>query len=109
MGDDLKASIEALTKTMELMQKSIEANAKAIHDLSTGSSASGGRPGPGEHHQDRPPKHWRPEFPHYDGKSDPLIQLEGELGLQGRGRCHGQPAGCHRMSCGATHQALVGV
>jgi len=24
------------------------------------------------------------------------IQLEGELGLQGRGRCHGQPAGCHR-------------
>jgi DNA-binding protein YbaB len=65
MGDDLKASIEALTKNMELMQKSmenmqksIEANAKAIHDLATtGSSASGGRPGTGEHHQDRPPKH----------------------------------------------------
>ena len=74
MGDDLKASIDALSKNMELMHKSIEANAKAIHDLSvTGSSASGGRPGTGEHHQDRPPKHWRPEFPHYDGKSDPLI------------------------------------
>jgi len=74
MGDDLKASIDALSKNMELMHKLIEANAKAIHDLSvTGSSASGGRPGTGEHHQDRPPKHWRPEFPHYDGKSDPLI------------------------------------
>jgi len=24
------------------------------------------------------------------------IQLEGELGLRGRGRCHGQPTGCHR-------------
>jgi len=24
------------------------------------------------------------------------IQLEGELGLRGRGRCHGQPADCHR-------------
>lgn len=76
MGDDLKASIEALTKNMELMQKQIEANAKAIHDLSlanSSSSASGGRPGSGEHHQDRPPKHWRSEFPRYDGKSDPLI------------------------------------
>jgi hypothetical protein len=83
MGDDLKASIEALTKNVALMQKtieanakSIEANAKAIDDLSlvhSSSSASGGRPGSGEHHQDRPPKHWRPEFPRYDGKSDPLI------------------------------------
>jgi len=81
MGDELKASIEALTKNMEMLQKSTEtmqqsiaANAKAIHDLTTtGSSASGGRPGAGEHHQDRPPKHWRPEFPGYDGKTDPLI------------------------------------
>jgi hypothetical protein len=83
MGDDLKASIEALTKNMALMQKTIEANAKlieanakAIHDLSlahSSSSASGGRPGSGEHHQDRPSKHWHPEFPRYDGKSDPLI------------------------------------
>jgi hypothetical protein len=59
MGDDLKASLEALTKNVALMQKSIEANAKAIADLSlAGSSASGGRQGSGgEHHQDRPPKH----------------------------------------------------
>jgi hypothetical protein len=77
MGDDLKASLEALTKNVALMQKSIEANAKAITDLSlAGSSASGGRQGSrGEHHQDRPPKHWWPEFPRYDGKSDPLVFL----------------------------------
>lgn len=76
MGDDLKASIEALTKNVALMQNLIEANAKAIADLSAGSSASGGRPRSGEeHHQDRPPKHWQPEFPRYDGKSDPLVFL----------------------------------
>ena len=77
MGDDLKASLEALATSVALMQKSIEANAKAIVDLSiAGSSTSGARPrSGGEHHQDRPPKHWRPEFPHYDGKSDPLIFL----------------------------------
>ncbi|XP_066316652.1 uncharacterized protein [Miscanthus floridulus] len=77
MGDDLKASLEALTKSVAMMQKSIEANAKAIADLTiAGSSASSGRPGSGgEHHQDRPPKHWRPEFLRYDGKSDPLAFL----------------------------------
>lgn len=81
MGDDLKAAIEALTKNMENMQQLIEAtakanddNAKAIQALSASSSA-GGRTSSGEHHQDRPPKHWRPEFPKYDGKSDPLAFL----------------------------------
>jgi hypothetical protein len=60
MGDaaDLKASMEALTKPVALMQKSIEANAKAIADLTVSSSStSGARPGTGEHHQDRSPKH----------------------------------------------------
>lgn len=77
MGDDLKASIEALTRNVALMQKSIEANAKAIANLTiSSSSTAGARPGPGgEHHQDRPAKHWRPEFPRYDGKSDPLVFL----------------------------------
>jgi hypothetical protein len=77
MGDGLKASLEALAKNVALMQKSIEANAKAIAALPIArSSASGGRPGSrGEHHQDRPPKHWRPEFPRYDSKSDPLVFL----------------------------------
>lgn len=82
MGDDLKASIEALSKDMALMHESIKANAasiaanaKAIAALATttSSSTSGARPGFGDQPPDRPPKHWRPDFPHYDGKSDPLI------------------------------------
>ena len=40
MGDDLKASIAALTKNMALMQQSIEANAKAIRDLSIATGPS---------------------------------------------------------------------
>jgi hypothetical protein len=75
MGDsgDLKAAIEALTKNMETMHASIQANASAIAALTTSnSSGSGPRPSSGEHHQDRPPKHWRPEFPRFDGKGDPL-------------------------------------
>ena len=77
MGDDLKTSIDNLTKNIADMQKAIAANAKAIADLTVSTaSAPGGRSGSGgEHHQDRPPKHWRPEFPRYDGKSDPLVFL----------------------------------
>jgi hypothetical protein len=40
MGDDLKASLDALAKNVALMQKSIEANAKAIADLTANSSAA---------------------------------------------------------------------
>jgi hypothetical protein len=75
MGDsgDLKVTIEALTKHMETMQAAIQANATAIAAISTSSSSgSGPRPDSGDHHQDRPPKYWRPEFPRFDGKGDPL-------------------------------------
>jgi hypothetical protein len=66
----------SLTKNVAAMQKSIEANAKAIADLSLSNSSSAGtRWGSGEHHQDWPPKHWRPEFPRYNDKSDPLILI----------------------------------
>jgi len=75
MGDDLKASLDALAKNVALMQKSIEANAKAIADLTANSSAALGGRLRGDLQQDRPPKHWRPEFPRYDGKSDPLAFL----------------------------------
>jgi hypothetical protein len=70
---DLKAAIDALTKNVALMQSSIQANAKAIADITSSSSGAGPRSHSGEHPQDRPPKHWRPEFPRYDGKTDPLI------------------------------------
>jgi len=77
MGDDLKGAIEALTKNVVVLQKHVEANAKAIADLALAQSSSArmGRGLGGEHHQDRPPKHWRPEFPKYDSKSDLLAFL----------------------------------
>ncbi|XP_066329468.1 uncharacterized protein [Miscanthus floridulus] len=76
MGDasDLKTTVEALTKVMTSLQATVEANAKAIASLTSAStSSSGAKPGSGEHHQDRSPKHWRPDFPWYDGKTDPLV------------------------------------
>jgi hypothetical protein len=59
---------------MQTMQASIDANAKAIAALTTNkSSSSASAPGTGEHHNDRPPKFQKMDFPRYDGKSDPLI------------------------------------
>ncbi len=74
MGDngDLKAAIDALTKNVAAMQSSIQANAKAIENITASSSGSGPRHHSGEQPPDRPPKHWRPEMPRYDGKTDPL-------------------------------------
>ncbi|XP_066338026.1 uncharacterized protein [Miscanthus floridulus] len=76
MGDaaDLKASVEALTSAVKSMQTSIEANAKAIAALASDrTSSSGTKSASGEHHNDRPPKFQKMDFPRYDGKSDPLI------------------------------------
>ena len=66
-----------MVKSIQTLQTTVEDNSQAIRHLETatsGSSASSGpRSGSGEHHQDRPPKHYRMDFPRYDGKSDPLI------------------------------------
>jgi hypothetical protein len=74
MGDDLKATVENLAKAVQALQATAEANAKAIQALSTDqSSAAGHRPPTGEHHNNRPPRFQKMDFPRYDGKSDPLI------------------------------------
>jgi len=76
MGDngDLKATLDMLTASVKTLQASVDANSKAIHFLSTEcSSSSGTKQGFGEHHNDRPPKFQKLDFPRYDGKSDPLI------------------------------------
>ena len=73
MGDidaNLRASIEALAAAVKTLQATAEANTKAIAALSTGPSGSKHS---GKHHQDRPPKFQKMDFPRYDGKSDPLI------------------------------------
>ena len=83
MGDngDLKTTVEALAKavvalhaTAESNAKALDANTKAIAALiADRSPSSGSKPFSGEHHQDRPPKFQKMDFPRYDGKSDPLI------------------------------------
>jgi hypothetical protein len=74
MGDDLKTTVENLTKAVQALQAAAEANAKAIQALSTNQSSSAGHRQPtGEHHNDRPPRFQKMDFPRYDGKSDPLI------------------------------------
>ena len=80
-NDDLKTTVEALAKavadlhaTAETNAKALDANTKAIAALTADrSSSSGSKPFSGEHHQDRPPKFQKMDFPRYDGKSDLLI------------------------------------
>jgi hypothetical protein len=78
MGDngDLKATLDTLAAAMKTLQATVEANSQAIVRLSSEprtSSSSSKAPAGGEHHQDRPPRFQKMDFPRYDGKSDPLI------------------------------------
>jgi hypothetical protein len=71
MGDanDLKASVEALTTALKTLQSTV-----SIASLTSDrTSASGTKVGSGEHHNDRPPRFQKMDFPRYDGKSNPLI------------------------------------
>jgi hypothetical protein len=76
MSDDLKTTLETLAASMQSLQIAVKANAAAIQALAAdrqSSSSNGSRSGTGEHHNDRPPRFQKMEFPRYDGKSDPLI------------------------------------
>ena len=79
MGDqsDLKATVESLAEVVKSLQATVEANAKAIASLAADRSSSSGSKAPmsGEHHNHRPPKFQKMDFPRYDGKTDPLIFL----------------------------------
>jgi len=79
MGDReaaLRATLDALAATLKSLQASVDANSQAIQRLNAAqptSSSSGNKSATGEHHQDRPPRFQKLDFPRYDGKSDPLI------------------------------------
>ena len=71
MGD--AADIRSLTEALKSLQATVEANAKAIASLTADrTSSSGTKQGSGEHHNDRPPKFQKMDFPKYDGTKDPL-------------------------------------
>ena len=79
MGDaeDLKTTVANLAKAVAALQATAEATAKTMEAqaqaITALSSTSGYKPQFGEHHQDRPPRFQKMDFPRYDGKSDPLI------------------------------------
>jgi len=76
----LQATLDSLVASIRTLQTSVEANAQAIQRLDAarpppGGGSSSSHSGTGEHHQDRPPRFQKLDFPRYDGKSDPLIFL----------------------------------
>ena len=74
--DDLKTTVESLVASVKALQATAEANTKAIADLAADRLAGSNSKQPfGEHHNDRPPRFQKMDFPRYDGKSDPLIFL----------------------------------
>jgi hypothetical protein len=74
MEDDLKTTMKQLARAVQLLQATAEANAKAILALSSDPSLSAGHRHPtGEHHNDRPPRFQKMDFPRFNGKSDLLI------------------------------------
>ena len=73
-GDDLKSTVASLVESVKALQATAEANTRAIADLAADRShGSNNRQTFGEHHNDRPPKFHKMDFPRYDGKTDPLI------------------------------------
>ena len=72
--DDLKTTVESLVASVKALQATAEANTKAIADLTADRLAGSNSKQPfGEHHNDRPPRFQKMDFPRYDGKTDPLI------------------------------------
>ncbi|XP_066359602.1 uncharacterized protein [Miscanthus floridulus] len=74
----LQTTLNALAASLKSLQASVEANSLAIQHLHDtrhppSSSSSVDKSASGEHHQDRPPRFQKLDFPKYDGKSDPLI------------------------------------
>ena len=74
MGDspkpDLAVAITALSTKLDALHMIVD---ELKQDRRVDSPSSGAKtPATGEHHQDRPPRFQKLNFPHYDSKSDPL-------------------------------------
>jgi hypothetical protein len=74
----IQATLDTLVTSHTSLQTSVEANTQTIQRLDVvhvppDGSGAAGRTGFGEHHQDRPSRFPKMDFPRYDGKTDPLI------------------------------------
>ena len=68
---DLAKMIEALTATVTSLQSSVA----ALQKKKSASSSAADVSHDGQHHNDRPPRFQKMDFPKFDGKSDPLAFL----------------------------------
>ena len=68
---DIAKMIESLTGTIASLQSDV-ATLKKDKEKSSSSSGPGGS-ADGQHHNDRPPRFQKMDFPRYDGTTDPLI------------------------------------
>jgi hypothetical protein len=69
---DLTTIVANLAKTVETLTAKVDALQQAAPAVAPAPSFNKGS-GSGEHHNDRPPRFQKLDFPRYDGKSDPLI------------------------------------
>jgi hypothetical protein len=67
---ELATIVANIAKTVETLTAKVD----AIQQVSLAAAASSANKGTGsgEHHNDRPPRFQKMDFPKYDGKSDPL-------------------------------------
>jgi hypothetical protein len=74
MGDPTIADVMVMLKSITTEMKTMKANMAAMQEKSASSSdrnAGGLLEGPRD--LDRPPRFQKLDFPHYDGKTDPML------------------------------------
>ena len=73
MAEPTLAELAAMLKQLATNMESLQSKVDGLQQERTDASSSGPRaPGTGEHHNDRPPRFQKMDFPKFDGKSDPL-------------------------------------
>ncbi|CAO2189005.1 unnamed protein product [Urochloa humidicola] len=73
MAEPTLSEIATLLCGLTTKVDALEEKVVAIQQGASSSASSAPPPGTGEHHNDRPPRFQKMDFPKYDGKSDPLI------------------------------------
>jgi len=72
MGEQAIADLTKMLQDLSADMATMKVDLASLKDKSS-SSSSGVGPTDGSHHNDRPPRFQKMDFPRFDGKSDPLI------------------------------------
>ncbi|CAN6315173.1 unnamed protein product [Urochloa humidicola] len=73
MAEPTMAELATLLRNLATKVDALQTKVDAIQQAPPSSASSGSNSSSGEHHNDRPPRFQKMDFPKYDGKSDPLI------------------------------------